>query len=918
MLLKNSKLFRLLSLHIFYGIIIFGVSVASALAAQQDEGEEGFVPPTAGSESESRAAETLPSDLMDPDEIGWVSYRDASSSAFSNFFQSKKETHMMIDIEVDEVDGEQQVAGIWQVNSDGRGWAEKRNLTSAQFSENWNNYKDQGYRLIDQEAYLLNGNRYYAGIWIENKEGLGWASWRNLTSSEFSEKFAQYSRSGYMIIDVEAYLTKANELRYSMVWVQNSEELGWAEHRNLTSAQFSDKFDQYKATHRMIDVEGYKNSSGEMRYAGIWVENKNGRGWAELRNMTENRFRNEWYRRRDLGYRLVDFEKYAYGSGYRYAGIWRQNSDLPDWEQKSAVNNLIETEIANYDVSGISVAIIQNGEFKYGRGFGHADIAVDVWYSSRTISRLASVSKAVAGVLGSHLEQDGQLDLDTLTRTYEPSIPAHHTQTLRQLLSNRGGIGHYEDHGSVNAQFDTALAGSQFFINDPLVYPLGNSCKYSTHSYTVFGLGVEGALNDPIGDIVEDELATPFGLGSFQVENRNDGNWQRATLYNDANAEVTPDNLSWKVLGGGLESSVYDLARFGNKVLNGTILNQASRDNMWAVPAPVNCSNYALGWNVGTDQGTMVVAKNGGQTGAESYIRMYPEHDIVIAILTNQRGDHNPTQLGRDIGTLLLDNLPAGVQSQGLPFQNFNHLALGDAQIIKDVEGNLVVNGFDSDGDDGFKIALEKAKLWRADIAFNFWDPHVKAENGVAKLNAINDAGKVESTLQLVQFEDGLGVAPTFQTKQYAAEIVVGSVMSDVIPLGNYSNGTQTALFNWDEIFCILDSPYDLGLASALCRLTIEHHQNDQGESGWNLIFAEAIPWKLPNGESVMVRELRMIEIEPKRSREMADSDLDVTLSAIEVLGSRLDQVVIYDEMASENSTNTNTGGKIFLPMIGR
>ncbi|MFK7800761.1 MAG: serine hydrolase [Anaerolineae bacterium] len=912
MLLKNSNSFRQLGLLILFGAIIFSSSVASAMTGQQEEEAEGLVPPTPRAESGTRAAETLPSDLMDPDEIGWLSLRDASSSAFSDFFQSKKATHMMIDIEVDEVDGEQQVAGIWQVNTDGRGWAEKRNLTSAQFSENWNTYKDQGYRLIDQEAYLLNGNRYYAGIWIENKEGLGWASLRNLTSAQFSEKFAQYSRAGYMIIDVEAYLTKDNELRYSMVWVQNSEDLDWSEYRNMTSAEFSDKFDAFKATHRMIDVEGYKNSSGEMRYAGIWVENKNGRGWAELRNMTENRFRNEWYRRRDLGYRLVDFEKYAYGSGYRYAGIWRQNNDRPDWDQKSAVNNLIQTEITNSDLSGISVAIIQNGEFQYVRGFGQADIDADVWYSSRTISRLASVSKAVAGVLGTHLEQDGQLNLDTLTQAYEPSIPDHHTQTLRQLLSNRGGIGHYEDHGSANAQFNTALAGSQFFINDPLVYPLGTSCKYSTHGYTVFGLGVEGALNESIGDIIEDELAAPFGLGSLQVENRSDGNWQRATLYNDDNAEVTPDNISWKVLGGGLESSVYDLARLGNKVLNGTILNQTSRDAMWSIPAPVNCSNYGLGWNVGTDQGTMVVAKNGAQTGAESYIRMYPEHDIVIAILTNQRGDHNPVQLGRDIGTLLLDNLPAGVQSQGLPFQNFNHLALGDAQLLKDREGNLVVNGFGTSGDDGFVVALDEAKLWRAELDLDFAELASKGKNGGAVLNAINMNGKVESTLDLSQIGNGMGVAPTFHSEKYAVEM---TTETGVIKIAEADNGTQTALIDWDELWCTLNLPG--GLPSEICRITIEFQQNNDGDCEWTLTFAEAVPATLADGKKVEVRQMRMVEIEHDHGHADGRAPAEeMTFSGMEVFGTALDQIVVYSEEAEKAVAIEEF--KVLLPLIGR
>ena len=123
-LLKSGRQLGLMAL--FLGLIFSGGGVVSAVSLAQDEEPEGFVPPT---RSETRAAETMPSPLFDDDEIGWLSIRDASSSAFSDFFHSKKDTHMMIDIEVDEINGNQRVAGIWQVNEDDRGWAEKRNLT---------------------------------------------------------------------------------------------------------------------------------------------------------------------------------------------------------------------------------------------------------------------------------------------------------------------------------------------------------------------------------------------------------------------------------------------------------------------------------------------------------------------------------------------------------------------------------------------------------------------------------------------------------------------------------------------------------------------------------------------------------------------------------------------------------------------
>ena len=110
----------------------------------------------------------IPANIFDPDSVAWSSRRDMSSSAFSSWFGDlMANNYMIIDIEVDEVSGSQQVAGVWQDNIDNRGWAEYRNMTSSQFSAKWDELEEDGYRLIDQEIYQLNGSWYYAGIWVE-------------------------------------------------------------------------------------------------------------------------------------------------------------------------------------------------------------------------------------------------------------------------------------------------------------------------------------------------------------------------------------------------------------------------------------------------------------------------------------------------------------------------------------------------------------------------------------------------------------------------------------------------------------------------------------------------------------------------------------------------------------------------------
>ncbi len=609
---------------------------------------------------QAQAAAGAPLSLFDKPSTGWLSVRNMSVADHQAFFDQKSaQGYMMIDAERMEISGQLRVSSVWQSNSDGRAWASRSNLTDAQFDSYWKEYKDAGMRLIDQDAYEVDGAIRYAGIWMQNKENLGWASFQGQLDADFSATFDRLKDSMIMV-DVESFVL-GDERRYSSIWVQNSEGLGWIERRNMTSNEYADKFDEYaKAGYRVVDLESYMLGNGAQRYAAIWVQNTSGRGWFAYRDMGAQGFSNRWNQLRDAGYRLIDFEVYETDAGPRYAGVWRQNSSRPNWSLKDQVNALAEQYADSNDLAGMSVAIAVGGQFVYLRGLGDANIAQDKWFHSGTIARPASGCKAVAGVLALEMQEQGLVNLSNTTRSYVPSLPALHTHTLRQLLSNRAGVRHYNNGSDptkdVDDQYNTQLAAAALFSADPLVFAPGTDYGYSTHGYTLLGAALEGATGDSTATLLREQLSEPFGLTTLRAENRSAPNANRATLYMGTNSgpeEVDPDNISWKLLGGGCEASTADYARLGIKLLNGSILGPAALNTLWTPPD--GQANYAMGWDTGTHLGEQVVAKSGAQTGAASYIRIYPDQEIVIAILSNQRG-HSPRDLAVSIGALLLNS----------------------------------------------------------------------------------------------------------------------------------------------------------------------------------------------------------------------------------------------------------------------
>ncbi|MFA0961061.1 serine hydrolase [Roseivirga sp. BDSF3-8] len=611
---------------------------------------------------------TVLKDLADgaaPPNLPWASRRDLSDSQFSGYFQEYRDRGWIIkDVDAYPDGNGLNYAMIWEANPDNRGWAEWRNLTSDGYHEKWEQYRDQGYIPTDVEGYMSGNNLRFAGIWEENKEGLAWSSKRNLTSQQFGDYFQERQEAGMRIVDIEAYETNSG-IRYAAIWHENKNNIQWAEYRDMSRETYQDKIDQFSADgYRVIDFESY-TLNGSQKYAAIWEKNLYNHANAVRSNRTESEFANYWRLYRDQGYRLIDFERYETPSGTRYAGVWTENSPRYRWNDKTEVDNLITDFRNNNGIKGISVAIIQNGELKYQRGFGFAEEDRNKDAHGRSIYLTASVSKVIGGTLAAKMESEGELsdgtdvtlDLTQPTTNYIAIPASGHTHTLQQLLSHTGCIWHYSTGPEPSGHFSSAQdATEEIWNTSPLSgCTIGSNRNYSTHAFTFIGAVMESVSNRDIARLIEEEIGEQYGLNSIKVQFRNRSlrsEYERAAPYTDGGSETSYSDNSWKVLGGGIEADPVDLAWFGEKVRNGTIVDTLTRDNRLWTRQPN--SRNGLAWEVNTLGGRRVAEHGGSFSGARAHLRVYRDDELVIAILSNQRG-HNPADLATSIGNALLD-----------------------------------------------------------------------------------------------------------------------------------------------------------------------------------------------------------------------------------------------------------------------
>jgi CubicO group peptidase (beta-lactamase class C family) len=225
-----------------------------------------------------------------------------------------------------------------------QGWASFRDLTSAEFSAKFTELSNAGYRMIDVDAYPNGSGRLYSQVWEKNSDKRNWAEYRDMSSAQYGTRWSEMRDAGYRPSDFESYQSGSTQL-YAGIWVKNTESWSWSSRRDMTATEYGQYFTEQKnAGRRPIDIEVYQTSGG-LRYAAIWYQNAGNVSWAQLRDMSRDAYQSELNSKTAAGYRPIDFESYQSSGSQRYAVIWERNPAGRSWVLRS---DRTELEFANY------------------------------------------------------------------------------------------------------------------------------------------------------------------------------------------------------------------------------------------------------------------------------------------------------------------------------------------------------------------------------------------------------------------------------------------------------------------------------------------------------------------------------------------------------------------------------------------
>lgn len=329
--------------------------------------------------------------------------------------------------------------------------------------------------------------------------------------------------------------------------------------------------------------------------------------------------------------------------------------------QTDKVDDYVKAQMDLQKIPGLSIAVVRNGEIVKAKGYGLANIELNVPAKPETVYQSGSMGKQFTATAVMMLVEEGKIALDDKISKYFPdsleSWPeSWNAITVRNLLTHTAGTTDYPKDFDFRRDYTEAelLKKAQAI---PLAFAPGEKWSYSNIGYVTLGILVGKVSGKFYGEFLQERIFKPLGMTSTRIINEADIVPNRAAGYRMVKGEFK--NQEWvspsmnTTADGSLYLTVLDVAKWDAALYTEKLLKRSSLDQMWT-PVKLNSGNtrpYGFGWALGDVGGHKVIEHGGAWQGFTSHIARYVDEKLTVIVLTNRAGA-NPGNIAHGIEAL--------------------------------------------------------------------------------------------------------------------------------------------------------------------------------------------------------------------------------------------------------------------------
>ncbi|MBK7415493.1 MAG: beta-lactamase family protein [Dechloromonas sp.] len=311
------------------------------------------------------------------------------------------------------------------------------------------------------------------------------------------------------------------------------------------------------------------------------------------------------------------------------------------------ISELVDREMSDHEITGISIALIDDQKIIWQKGFGFADLENRIPATPETIYRAGSISKVFTAAATMQLAEQGKIDID---QPLVKALPAFSIKTRfpdaapvtpRNVMTHHSGLpsNYYRGLFVRNPEpFEVVLDEIR---DEYLSTPPNTVFSYSNLGMALLGASVEKVSGQAFNEYMGQHFFQPLGMNRSSFASR------AVTKAYDHNKPIEVFSLR-DMPAANLLSNVVDLSQFvkmqfaeGRSGKQQILLPETTREMVRVQNAnfPLTFDSYVgLGWLLSGIQvpGAGRVASHGGSLpDSHSMMSILPDHKLGVVILSN-------------------------------------------------------------------------------------------------------------------------------------------------------------------------------------------------------------------------------------------------------------------------------------------
>ncbi|HEU5168553.1 MAG TPA: serine hydrolase domain-containing protein [Chitinophagaceae bacterium] len=312
------------------------------------------------------------------------------------------------------------------------------------------------------------------------------------------------------------------------------------------------------------------------------------------------------------------------------------------YAQTDSTDLIVKRMMKDQKIVGLALAVIKNGKALVNKGYGLANVELNVPVTAETVIRLGSVSKQFFATAILKLMEEGKLSIEDSVHKFFPDAPeTWRPIQVKHLMSHTSGLKR-EGPAYNNSVIQPDLVVIKSAYSLPLDFKTGQKYQYCNLAYFMLAEIIKQVSGMPWQDYIREKLFIPAGMKKSCMTDFYPIIPNRASGYMHNKDELVNADAMYAVRpSGGFLSTSSDMILW-DKVLRekNIILKKENWELLWqplikTSDNPASKEYYGFGWAIDELNGRKVIEHGGANVGFRSYYARFVNDGLSIIIMTN-------------------------------------------------------------------------------------------------------------------------------------------------------------------------------------------------------------------------------------------------------------------------------------------